>query len=148
MPNKQNYELSIVNGTQERVYSGIVVLLVGLYLFSTNEIFLYILICDFFVKIYISSQISPISIISTFLVNIMNLKDRPTDALAKIFASHVGLTLLVVALLMELSNETKIAFLMLVSFAIWKFIDVTREFCFACRFYEFLKRKNIEVESL
>ncbi|MDY0233040.1 MAG: DUF4395 family protein [Sulfurimonas sp.] len=148
MLNKQNYELSIVNGTQERVYSGIVALLLGLYLFGTNEIFLYILICDFFVKIYISSQISPISTISTFLVKIMNLKDRPTDALAKMFASHVGLTLLVVALLIDLSQEIKIAFLMIVCFAIWKLLDATREFCFACRFYEFLKRKNIEVESL
>lgn len=144
----QNYMKNIVNKNQTRIYSGLVVLLMSSYLFTSNEIFIYVLIYDFFAMIYILPQISPIYLISTYLVKIIKLEIRSTDGSAKIFAFHVGLTLLIVALIADLANENKTAFLIVVFLIVWKLADVAREFCLACKFYEFLKSKNIEVESL
>lgn len=139
---------NIVDKNQVRVHAGVLVLLMCGYLYSANELFIYALIYDFFVRVYMMSYMSPIYLISTYLVRLLNLNKRATDGYAKEFASHVTLTILFVVLIADLLNETTIALLLTLFLALWKVAEVTKEFCFACSFYEFLKHKNIEVESL
>ena len=148
MSHVQNSIEIIVDENQTRFHAGVLVLLMIAYLFSANELFIYILVYDFLVRVYAMPFMSPIYLISTCLVNLLNLKKRAIDGLAKEFASHVGLTILFVVLIADLIGETTTALSLTLFLTLWKIVEVTRDFCFACEFYKFLKHKNIEVESL
>ena len=139
---------NLIDNNAARFYAGMLALLMGAYMVSSNIVFIYIMVCDLLMRIYMSPQISPMFLISTVLVKIVKLKRKGTDEGTKEFASHVGLTLLFAALAAELLNETTTAFLLVAFLSVWKIAEVTKDFCFACRFYELLKRKNIELESL
>ncbi|MCK9472532.1 DUF4395 domain-containing protein [Sulfurimonas sp.] len=139
---------NIVDENQTRVHAGVVLLFMSAYLFSANELFIYILIYDFLVRVYAMPFMSPIYLISTVLVKLFNQKERLTDGSAKEFASHVGLSMLFAVLIADLLNETTAAFFLTIFLALWKIAEVAKDYCFACKFYELLKSKNIEVESL
>ena len=139
---------NLVDENQTRAHAGLLVLLMSAYLFSSNAVILYILIYDFLTRIYMTPYMSPIYLISTFLVNIIGVKEKFTDEDAKEFASHIGMTILFVALGAELLNQTAVAFSLVAFLTLWKIVEATKEFCFACKFYELLKSKNITVESL
>jgi len=133
---------------QSRVHAGLLVLLMGAYMLSANVAVLYVLVYDFLMRIYIAPHMSPIYLISTFLVKIIGANQKSTDEKAKEFASHVGLTLLFAALGAELLNEAEVAYLLVGFLSMWKIAESAKEFCFACKFYELLKSRNIELESL
>jgi hypothetical protein len=139
---------NLVDENQTRAHAGLLVLLMVAYLFSSNIVFIYILVCDFLMRIYVTPYMSPIYLISTALVKIVGFKEKLTDEDAKEFASHIGLTILFVALGAELLNQTTVAFSLIAFLTLWKIVEATKEFCFACKFYELLKSKNITVESL
>lgn len=134
--------------SQARMHAGLLVMLMCVYLFSVNSVILYILVYDFLMRIYMAPHMSPIYSISTFLVRIVGAKRESADENAKEFASHIGLTLLFAALGAELLNETTIAFLLVGFLSVWKIAEATKGICFACKFYELLKSRNIELESL
>ncbi len=133
---------------QTRMHAALLAAFMAVYMLSANTAVLYILVYDFLMRIYMAPHMSPIYLISTFLVKITGLKKKPTDENAKEFASHVGLTLLFAALGAELLNETTIAYLLIGFLGVWKIVEATKDICFACRFYEALKSRNIELESL
>ncbi|MDT8339512.1 MAG: DUF4395 domain-containing protein [Sulfurimonas sp.] len=139
---------NIICNSQARMHAGLLVMLMCAYLFSANVAILYVLIYDFLMRIYMAPNMSPIYLISTFLVKIAGLKREPTDENAKEFASHVGLTLLFASLGAELLNETTIAYLLVGFLSLWKIAEATKDICLACKFYELLKSRNIELESL
>ncbi len=148
MSQTKNETKKLVCKNQSRVHAGLLVVLMGAYLLSANVAVLYILVYDFLMRIYMAPHMSPIYLISTFLVKIIGAKEKLTDENAKEFASHVGLTLLFASLGAELLNETTAAFLLVGFLSVWKIAEATKEFCFACKFYELLKSRNIELESL
>lgn len=142
--NRQN----LINKNATRFYAGLLALLMWGYIFSSDTVFIYILVCDFLIRIYMSPQMSPLFVISTALVRTLGFEEKFENEDAKEFASHVGLTLLFAALGAELLNETTIAYLLVGFLGIWKIAEAAKDFCFACRFYELLKSRNIELESL
>ncbi|MDQ1264317.1 MAG: hypothetical protein QG559_1318 [Campylobacterota bacterium] len=143
------YQLyNLVDENQTRLYAALLVVLMVAYLFSFDVFYLYLLICDFLIRLYITPYISPIYLISTFLVKIIKPKQKFTDGDAKEFASHIGLIILFIALGANLLVQKEISFLLVFFLCIWKIVEAGKEFCFACKFYEMLKNKNIEVESL
>lgn len=133
---------------QSRLHAGLLVLLMCAYMLSANVAILYILVYDFLMRIYMAPHMSPIYLISTFLVKIIGTEQKSIDENAKEFASHVGLTLLFTALGAELLNQTTAALLLIGFLSVWKIAEATKDFCFACKFYELLKGRNIELESL
>lgn len=139
---------NLVNKNITRAYAGLLALLTVSYLFSSDIVFIYILVCDFLMRIYVTPYMSPIYLISTALVKIIGFKEKFADEDAKEFASHVGLTILFVALGAELLSYSLIALALVGFLTIWKIAEATKDICIACSFYELLKRKNIELESL
>ncbi|MFA5234250.1 MAG: DUF4395 domain-containing protein [Sulfurimonas sp.] len=139
---------NLFDENQSRIHAGLLVILMGAYLLSTNVAILYVLVYDFLMRIYMAPHMSPIYLISTFLVKIIGVKEKFTDENAKEFASHVGLTFLFVSLGAELLNQTTAALLLIGFLTVWKIAEATKEVCFACKFYELLKSRNIELESL
>ncbi|MDD5156807.1 DUF4395 domain-containing protein [Sulfurimonas sp.] len=144
----KNKRLNIVDENQTRIHATLVIFLIGIYLFIGDISIIYILIYDFFVRIYVAPFLSPLYIISLQVVRLIGLKQKPADELAKEFASHIGLTILFIILFAEYFRETHISFLLIVVFGIWKAVEIIDSECVACKFYELLKHKGIEVVSL
>ncbi|MBW6488287.1 DUF4395 domain-containing protein [Sulfurimonas sp.] len=143
------YEIkNLLCKNQSRIHAALLVVLMCAYMISANVAILYVLVYDFLIRIYMLPQMSPIYLISTFLVKITGSKEKLTDENEKEFASHVGLTLLFAALGAELLNEITVAYLLVGFLNVWKIAEATRGVCFACKFYELLKSRNIELESL
>ncbi|MDY0122755.1 DUF4395 domain-containing protein [Sulfurimonas sp.] len=148
MSQSQYIEKNSLCKNQARMHAALLVALMAVYMLSANTAVLYILVYDFLMRIYMAPHMSPIYLISTFLVKITGLKREAADESAKEFASHVGLTLLFAALGAELLGEMTIAYLLVGCLSIWKIAEATKDVCFACKFYELLKSRNIELESL
>lgn len=142
------YKTPNIDENQTRIHAALVVLLMSAYLLSGNSLIMYILVYDFFVRIYVTPLLSPLYLLSANIVSLIGLKQKLVDASAKEFASHVGLTILFIAICTELLNYTSIAFTLVLFLTAWKLFEATKDVCFACKFYEQLKRKNIEVISL
>ena len=138
----------IVDENQTRIHAALVVLLMSAYLFTGNLFIIYILVYDFLVRIYVTPLLSPLYLLSLSIVNLIGLKQKSANASAKEFASHIGLTTLSIALCAELLNQTSIAFILVLFLTLWKVFEATKNICFACKLYELLKSKNIEVVSL
>lgn len=114
MKHAENSIQNVVDENQTRVHAGVTLLFMGAYLFSANELFIYILIYDYLVRVYMTPLMSPIYLISTILVKLFNLKERLSEGYAKEFASHVGLSMLFAVLIADLLNETTAALLLTV----------------------------------
>ncbi|MDD3442906.1 DUF4395 domain-containing protein [Sulfurimonas denitrificans] len=140
--------LNIIDENQTRMHAGLVVLILIAYMASGNLSFIYMLIYDFFARIYVTSLISPLYLLSKGLVNLIGLKQRFSEESAKEFASHIGLMIIFVALYAELLNWTSFSYMLITFFGVWKTFEATKDICFACKLYELLVRKNIRVESL
>ena len=82
------------------------------------------------------------------MIQVKDKKLNIVDASAKEFAFHVALSILLLALFAELTNNSYIAFALISFLCFWKIFKATKNICIGCKFYELLKRKNIEVESL
>lgn len=140
--------VNIIYENQTRIHAGLVVLILIAYMLSGNLSLIYMLIYDFIARIYVTSLISPLYLLSEMLVNLIGLKQKISEESAKEFASHVGLTTVFAALYAELLNHTSLSFVLIVFLIVWKIFEATKDICFACKLYEVLKRKNITVESL
>lgn len=139
---------NVVDANQTRIHAMLVVLLMSAYLLMGSTIFLYILLYDFFVRIYVASLLSPLYLISTTIVNLIPAEQKFADGYAKEFASHIGLSVLFITLLAELVGGRHTAVVLILFFIVWKIFEATKDICFACELYELLKCKNIEVVSL
>lgn len=148
MTQDKDKKINIVDENQTRIHAMLVIFLVGIYLFTEDTSVIYILIYDFFVRIYVVPFLSPLYIISLQIARLIGLKKKPANELAKEFASHIGLTMLFVVLFAEYFKETYVSFSLIAVFGIWKAVEIIDSECFACKFYELLKHKDIEVVSL
>jgi hypothetical protein len=134
------YERSkFVDENQTRIYAMLVVLLMSVYMITKNITILYVLAYDIFACIYLSSLLSPLCMSSLILSNIFSFKKKLTDISAKEFASHIGLSILFIAIFVELLGYSNLSLSLVLFFTIWKLLEAT---------FEFLKKKNIELESL
>ena len=144
-----NYKaVDVVDENQARIHAALVVLLMGAYLFTGNLFIIYTLIYDFLVRIYVTPLLSPIYIISLQIAKIIGFEKNYVDAYDKEFALHTGLTILLIVLFAELTANTYIAFTLISFLGAWKTLEAIDNICIACKFYELLKAKNIEVVSL
>lgn len=146
---KVAYEIAdIIDKNQTRIHAALVCLVMIIYMLSGSLMPIYMLIYDFIARIYMTSLLSPLYHLSKGIVNLFKLEQKFTDESAKEFASHIGLTMLFIALFAELLNQTFLALTLITCLSIWKIVEATKDICFACKFYELLKRKNIMVVSL
>lgn len=139
---------NVVDVNQTRIHATLVVLLMSAYLLMGNTVLLYILVYDFFVRIYVAPLLSPLYLISATVVNLIPAEQKFADGYAKEFASHIGLSVLFITLLAELVGGSYTAVTLILFFIAWKIFEATKDICFACELYELLKRKNVEVVSL
>lgn len=107
--------------------------------FVFNSIFLLaFLMADFFIRAFTEIKFSPISFVSHYLSNTLNLPVKMIDKAPKIFAARLGFlmtTAIAVLFVLELELASVIVSGMLVFFASLEFVFAI---CIGCTIYTYL----------
>jgi len=107
--------------------------------FVFNSIFLLaFLMADFFIRAFTDMKFSPISFVSHYLSNTLNLPVKMIDKAPKVFAARLGFlmtTAIAVLFVLELELASVIVSGMLVFFASLEFVFAI---CIGCTIYTYL----------
>lgn len=119
------------------------VLLLGLYLLTSNVFVVIFLLVDFLVRSLELSHYSPLALLSRTVASMLNLAPKPINAGPKIFAARIGLVFSI-AIFLSILFGLKLLALSLVSvFGACALLEATIGFCLACEIYPFvLKFQN------
>lgn len=115
---------------------GILLIITGFVM--NSSIFLIALMADFFMRAFTQVKLSPISYVSYYLSNALNLKEKPISKAPKIFAARLGfvMSLVIVGLfLAQLNTAAMIVAGMLVFFASLEF---ALGICMGCIIYTYI----------
>lgn len=114
----------------------ILILLAG-FMFK-SAIFFVFLLADFYIRAFTKSKFSPLSFLSHYMANALNLNKKSIDKAPKIFAARIGfvMTLAITLLfLLQLNTASIIVGGILVFFALLEF---ALAICMGCIIYTYL----------
>jgi len=146
-PIKYNTD-TLVDVNQARLLAASVVLLAGAYLITGYTAILFVLAYDYFVRLYMTPLLSPVYLLVKLFLPLFSHKYYPVDTSARAFASHVGLTILIIVTSADVLDYKLFAGGLITVLAFWKVFEAYKNICIACRFYELLQDKNIEIISI
>lgn len=114
------------------------VLLMGLFVYTLNPIYLVIVTIDYFIRAVLDGAYSPIRYAAVQIVGLLPLEKKPIGLAQKVFASRLGLLCAIVSgILLLLGNTTgsiiAISILLVLSFA-----DSVLNFCVGCLIYNYV----------
>lgn len=116
------------------------VLLLVVYLLTSNLLPIAFLVVDFFFRAIEKSAYSPLAILSKSLLKLFGAKTAPINAGPKIFAARVGLLFSVLVLLFALIQLPVVAIVVAVIFGACAFLEAAFNYCVACKLYPFFFR--------
>lgn len=114
------------------------VLLMGMFLYSKNPLFIGIVAIDYFIRAVLKVEYSPIRFFAFYIISAFNVKKKPINLAPKIFASRLGLICAVVAVILQLSGYTTGAVITAGLLMVLSIMDSVFNFCVGCLIYNFL----------
>ena len=111
------------------------VLLLVVYLLTSNLLPIAFLVVDFFLRAVEKSKYSPLAILSKSLLKLFSAKSAPINAGPKIFAARVGLLFSVLVLLFAVLQLPVVAIVVAVIFGACAFLEAAFNYCVACKLY-------------
>jgi Domain of unknown function (DUF4395) len=129
-----------VNERVARLNAGITVMLLLFFIITHNIITIIFMTIDFFLRATGYSKLSPVSIISKYIIKWLPLKDHSINAGPKILAARIGLifsTLIIVSLLMSFSY---LSLFIAGILGLFSFLEGAFGLCVACQIYPFVYR--------
>lgn len=138
----------MIDKNKTRIVAVLQVVLLMSYLFTGSVDLLFILVYEFFVRLYLTALLSPIELFATGIVFLLRSKKHNRYRLDKEFAAHIALIIISFALASALLEYTRLAFAFILLLAVWKTVEAITSICLGCKLYEFLQRKGINVVSL
>ena len=132
-----------IDATTARISAYFVVLIVFIYLFTSQILFLYLLTLDFFIRIYLNKSYSIIFQLSQFAKKILKLETEMTDAAAKKLASQFGL-IFSVLLVFEALFDLQLTFFITVSILLFcASLEALFNYCVGCEIFYILNKRNL-----
>jgi hypothetical protein len=129
-----------IDGTVARINAVSVTLLVVLYLATFQPLWLYILGCDFMIRLYGSKSYSPIQRISLWTQKAMRLEPKMTDAGAKRLAAHFGLLFTVLLLIGHYLGLHAFGVSLASVFLLCLTLELLFNYCVGCKIYFVIKK--------
>ena len=116
----------------------ICVILMGIFLYTYNPIFAYIVAGDYFIRAVFKPIFSPLRFVAELIVKSLSLKSKPINLAPKVFASRLGMLCAVASvgfyfMDMYLASVIIMGMLMALSFA-----DSVLNFCVGCLLYNYI----------
>ena len=123
-----------------RTTSVFIALITALYLFTSNIIFIYLLLIDFSLRLFRHNQYSPLFQLSLVLLRLLNIPPRMSDEAPKRFALYLGWGMsIMIVLSISLNLEVLATSFILVLFSC-SLLEMLFEFCVGCKVYQYLQR--------
>ena len=116
------------------------VVLLVVFLLTSNIFPVLFLIADFFVRSIEKPQYSPLAIVSKFLLKQLKVNPLLINAGPKIFAARIGLLFAVLVTLSSVLGFTTTAVVFTLIFGICALLEAAVGFCVACRIYPLVYR--------
>lgn len=138
----------MIDENKTRIVAALQVTLLMSYLFTGNVDILFILIYEFFVRLYLTSLLSPIELFATGIAFVLSSEKHNRNRLDKEFATHIALIIVSFSLAAALLEYTRLAFAFILLLTMWKALEASTNICLGCKLYELLQRKGINVVSL
>lgn len=66
----------------------------------------------------------------------------------KEFARHLVLIVVAISIVLAVSKYSTLSFFLILLLGVWKMIEMQKNICFACKLYEYIERKGIQIVSL
>lgn len=114
------------------------VLLMGIFIYSRNPIYISIVALDYFIRATLKVEYSPIRFVALNFIKLFNLKKKPINLAQKIFASRLGLICAIAALSLQLLGYSTMALIIAGFLMILSIMDSVFNFCVGCIIYNFL----------
>jgi signal transduction histidine kinase/CheY-specific phosphatase CheX len=134
----ENCPISIfrVNKNASRVGSLINIVMIFLFIYFNNPLFLYALTIDFLFKAT-NIKYSPFGKVASFLTKIFGLPINLIDAGPKIFAFRLGFSMLLVSSILFILGLHNITVILALMFIVLTFLEGALGFCVGCYLYTF-----------
>ena len=116
------------------------VVLLVVFLLTSNIFPVLFLIADFFVRSIEKPQYSPLAIVSKFLLKQLKVNPLLINAGPKIFAARIGLLFAVLVTLSSVLGFTTTAVVFTLIFGICALLEAVVGFCVACKIYPLVYR--------
>jgi hypothetical protein len=127
-----------INERVARFNATVTVILLALYLLTSNIFIIALLLFDFFLRSAELSNYSPIARLSKYILKLLNVKQKQVNAGPKIFAARIGVVFNVGILFSALFGLNTLALSLTVIFCICAFLEAAFGFCVACQIYPFV----------
>lgn len=121
-----------------RLNALLAILAIALAFVSNSPLFLIILMADFYMRAFTKMKYSPISYVSSAIINALQLTKKPIDKAPKVFAARLGFVMTFVISVLYIFNYQLAALIVaaiLISFAALEFIFAI---CVGCTIYSYL----------
>ena len=113
------------------------VVLMGLYLYAQNPLFIGIVACDYLIRAVFKVEYSPIRFLAYSIVSAINVKKKPINLAPKIFASRLGLICALTAAVLQLLGYSTGALITAGLLMVLSIMDSVFNFCVGCLIYNF-----------
>lgn len=114
------------------------VVLMGMFLYSQNSLFIAIVAIDYFIRAALKLEYSPFRLFASYMISTLNLKKKPISLAPKIFASRLGLICAILAVILQLLGYNTGALITAGMLMVLSIMDSIFNFCVGCLIYNFL----------
>jgi hypothetical protein len=126
-----------INENVSRLNAFYTFLFAGLYLLSSANIFLAVLIIDFILRLYNEGKSNPVTRMNIYILDKLKVSKKMINAGPKIFAARIGLTLAVMAAILVLAAYYQIAIIVIGILVFFSFLEFAFGLCVACKIYPY-----------
>lgn len=137
-----------IDENKTRIDAAIIAVLIMAYLFTGFTPILLVLLYDFAVRLYVTPWLSPVFLLSRYLLTKISFQKRIGDADSKKFAANIALAVVLFILAADFGASETWVLVLTLFLAVWKILEASKNICFGCAFYALLKRYNIEIVAL
>ena len=136
-------EYNSINAHLVRVYAGfILVILLTMFIFNLKWL-AWVLLIDFFLRMSFGVRYGLFCHLSSYILRLLKIKEKPVNALPKKFAVKIGFLFSVLLILSLFFENNWIFNLVSIIFIIAVALEVFFNFCLACKMYQiFITQKN------
>lgn len=128
----------MVNERVARLNATFTVLIIVLFIFTSNIYLIWVLAADFLIRGIDFPQYSPLAIISKGVVRTLSIRPQNINAGPKLFAARIGLLLSVMILILSIAGINAPAILIATVLGLFSFLEAAFGFCVACKIYPFV----------
>jgi hypothetical protein len=129
-----------INENRARMVAFMVLVLAAICFATANSILASILLVDFTLRSFNLNKFSPLAIIASVLIKVLQIKNKPVDRAPKRFAAFIGLSFMVMILLALLTGFINTAKVLLTVLMMFAALESLAGFCAGCYVYTYLKR--------